>query len=390
MKIAMFAESFYPTIDGVVTCVQVSYDALTAAGHEVTIIAPDPGKHGEKSDKIPNVRYLKSIEFKSYKGYYVPIFPSRTVKMLKEINPDVIHIQGFTIMALKALRASHVLGIPTVMTFHTMIGDAAQYYMPIPMSAKSSEKLSWIYLKNLVSRPNVVIAQTQTSVDEMMNHDVTVKELRIIPTGVDTKRFCPGTDGSKIIERYNLDGKKVLICMGRVSFEKGISTIINALPELDENVVLMVCGKGPAMDDLKKQTADMNLENRVIFTGFVPDEEVLQHYAAANLVVTGSRFETQGLAIIEAMATGLPVVCPNARALGDFVKDEVNGFTFEEDCECANAIQRALDTGDSFRIKSRETAKEFSIENAVEKQLSAYEYAIEHKKKKNKNKKIAN
>ncbi len=381
MKIVMLTESYYPTRDGVVTCVQTQYDALTAAGHEVVIIAPDPGKHGEKSDKIPNVIYLKSVELWCYKGYYLPVFPTRIIKILKKVNPDVLHIQGFAFMALKALRASYFMNIPTVLTFHMMVGDAVQYYTPIPYSEPVVKKLAAYYLKMMVSRPNVVIALTQNSVDELEQYGTHMKELRIIPSGVELDRFVPGTDGTPVIEKYGLEGKKVLIYMGRVSVEKGVSIIIDALPELDDDVVLMVCGKGPAAPDLQNQASKLKVDGRVIFTGFVPDDEVLQHYAAAKLVVTGSRFETQGLAIIEAMATGLPVVCPNARALGDIIKDGVNGFTFEEDCDCADAIRRGLESGDSFREISRKAAEEFSISSAIAKQVEAYELAISNNKK---------
>ncbi|MBQ3736807.1 MAG: glycosyltransferase, partial [Candidatus Methanomethylophilaceae archaeon] len=94
----------------------------------------------------------------------------------------------------------------------------------------------------------------------------------------------------------------------------------------------------------------------VVFTGYIDNENVLEAYAASDMLVSASRFETQGLSVLEAMAAGIPVACCDARAFHDIIEDGVNGFLFEGEDDCADAIRRCLDASDEVRRNSLETA----------------------------------
>ena len=90
MRIAMMTDSWYPTRDGVVAGVTILKESLESLGHEVFIIAPEP----EPEYRQEGVYYFPAVRFKSYDEYYVPIYPSNKIEILKKINPDVIHIHG--------------------------------------------------------------------------------------------------------------------------------------------------------------------------------------------------------------------------------------------------------------------------------------------------------
>lgn len=377
MRIAVVTDSYHPTRDGVVACIDVMKDALEKMGHKIFIVAPDPGAE----DRIEGVHYFPSVKFKNYAGYFVPIYPSDKLEVIRNLNVDVVHIQGIAVMALKGMIAAHQLGIPIVVTFHTMVSDTMKYYSPIKMPDGVGEKFVWVYLKYLMRWADAIVAPTESTARELRENGLPIREMRIIPTSVDTKRFSPNIDGSRIRERYSLDGKKVIICVGRVSYEKDIDDLIWALQRVDSDVVLMVVGKGPAREDLEKLTNELGLQNRVIFTGFVPDEELVEHYAAADIAASASKFETQCLSILEAMSCGLPVVCADARAFRDYIVDGENGFLFGDTAEeCASAMMKAMDADERLIRNAEATVAEFSVDNFVSKMVSLYEYVVENKR----------
>ncbi len=117
------------------------------------------------------------------------------------------------------------------------------------------------------------------------------------------------------------------------------------------------------------------LRDKIVFTGFVPDDELPLHYAASDVLATASPFETQGLTVLEAMACGKPVAAVNYRAFPEYVEDGVNGFLFAPGSKesCFDAVEKALRAGDDLTQRARETAERFSLENCTRKLLLLYE-----------------
>lgn len=375
MKIAMMTDSYYPTRDGVVTSITIIKESLEKLGHEVVIIAPEP----EPEFRQEGIYYFPSVKFRSYEGYYVPIWPSNKKKMIKEIAPDVLHIHGVATMALRGLFAGRALNIPTVMTFHTMVDDAALYYLPIKLKPKTMNKLIWIYLRQILKRMDVVVTPTDCIGEELKSHGAKCWNLVTVPTGANTDVFRPGLQYDDITEKYGLSGKKVIVHVGRVSYEKDIDMVIRAMQHIDAR--LLIVGKGPAMDDMKKLVTDLGLEDKITFTGFVPDEDLPRYYNAADMVVSASKFETQGLTILEAMATRKPVACRNGRAFAEIVTDGVNGYLFDDDESCVEAIKKCLDAPDEVKEACFQTALNDSRDKSIQKYIAAYELAAETRKK---------
>lgn len=374
MRIAMMTDSWFPTRDGVVTSICIIRESLEALGHEVFIIAPEP----EAEFRQEGVYYFPATRFKSYEGYYVPIFPSNKMEILRQIRPDVIHIHGVATMAVRGLICGRELGIPTVMTFHTMVDDAAKYYSPIKLPPEVMDRLIWIYLRQILKRMDVVVTPTSCIGDELKSHGAECRNLLAIPTGAKTDVFRPGIPCEHIVERYGLTGKRVVLHVGRISFEKEIDMVVRAMRDVD--AVLVIAGKGPAKASIESLVSELGMEDRVIFTGFVPDEELPAIYNAADVVVSASRFETQGLTILEAMASGRTVACRNGRAFAEIVHDGINGYLFDDEDGCRASICKALDAPDEVRRASYETAMDNSRERSIRKYIDAYSLAIETKR----------
>lgn len=374
MRIAMMTDSWFPTRDGVVTSITIIKESLEALGHEVFIVAPEP----EKEFRQEGVYYFPAVRFRSYEGYYVPILPSNKMEVLREIDPDVIHIHGVATMALRGLVCGHELGIPTVMTFHTMVDDAAKYYSPIKIPPETMEKLIWIYLRQILKRMDVVVTPTACIGEELKSRGAVCRNLVTIPTGTNTAEFHPGIASDDIRRRHGLEGKRVAIHVGRISYEKELDMVVRAMQRID--ATLLVTGKGPAKADIEKLVEDLGPQDKVVFTGFVPDSELPAYYNAADIAVSASKFETQGLSILEAMASGKPVACRNGRAFAEIVHDGVNGYLFDDVDGCVEAMEKAFDASAEVREASLKTALDNSREKSAQLYVDAYELAIETRK----------
>ncbi|MDD2626755.1 MAG: glycosyltransferase [Candidatus Methanomethylophilus sp.] len=371
MHIAIMTDSYYPTRDGVVTSVDTTRHLLEAMGHKVTIIAPDPG---DEKQREPGVYYFRAKKFKTYEGYFVPCYPAEPTAVIRKINPDVIHIHGVAFMALDALMASHNTHIPTVLTYVTMVTDVIDQYSPIKLPKEMLVKLASIWLRQLLKRPSAIIVPTPCIGREITGTlCARPKRIAVISTGVDIDHFTRNDGGPAIRARYGIRNKRVLITVGRLSFEKNVDLLIKAMGLMPADTVLMVCGKGPCSQDWQQLAKDTGVDDRVIFAGFVRDDELVSYYSCADAMVSASVFETQGLTVLEAMSCGLPTACGNGRAFIDFVFEGENGYLFNlSPEECAAAMERALHAPDSVRKAARATAEKYSITHTAEQLLALY------------------
>ncbi len=373
MRIAMMTDSYLPTRDGVVTAVVTLKRALEDMGHTVFIIAPDPGPDYREEGVV----YFRAKKFKKYPEYYIPVFPSNKREIIESLDVDVIHIYGVAFMALKALIVSHATHIPTVMTYVTNVVDALKFYSPLCLPMEIQERLAWTYIRNILKRPDCVIALTPDTLREFKENSICVKRSEIIPIGIDLTRFVEGLDGSEVRRTYGLEKSRIVIHVGRISYEKNIPQVVDAMNFMPDDVKLLIVGKGPAEEMVREHVRDSAVADRIIFTGFIPNEKLPNYYSASDLVVSASRFETQGLTIMEAMACGIPAACAAGRAFLDVIKDGYNGYLFDDSPEaCAEAMCKCLDNQEHLSIGIRATAAEYSTETVGKRLTALYEDVV--------------
>lgn len=371
-------DSYYPTRDGVVTSVTMVRRSLEELGHDVWVIAPDPGK--DKRIKDPKVLWIRSVGLRSYTGYFVPVLPSLDRERMEALNFDVLHVHGVATMAIRGLSLARFLKIPVVMTFHTMVNDVAYEYSPIKLPKEVLDRLIRIYLKNIMKRMDAVIVPTDPIGRELADYINDMRLLTTIPTGIDTDVFRPGLDGDVFGRKFNLeDDVKRILHVGRISFEKEIDMAIRAMKDIDAELVIV--GNGPQKKELENLVSEMGLEKKVKFLGFIPDEDLPYAYANADMLISCSAFETQGLSVLEAMSSGLPCVCRNARAFKDIIKDGENGFLFENSDDCVQAIRKGLNADEDIKRASRDSALIYSAAVSAEKTVKLYKEVIRNKKK---------
>src|SRR5881296_4283785 len=306
------------------------------------------------------------------------MFPGRETDLIKEMGIDVIHIHGVGFVGIKGIWASWQAKVPRVSTFHTMIHETLAFYSPFGLNLHLLERGLRFYLRVFLRKTHGVVVPSRAILDEILALSPAAKIADVIPTGVDTERFRPGTPGQGVRTKWGLNGHDVILHVGRVAPEKNLTTLIQAFPrvlEANPDTKLMIVGTGPYMEKYYDLVRHLGLAGDVIFTGFVPDVDLPKYYAAAYAFAIASKFETQGLVVLEALATGKPVAGANSRAIPEFVEHGVNGYLFNPDSprEAARAVLMSLERRDEMRDAARESALAFSVDACTRRLEAVYD-----------------
>jgi 1,2-diacylglycerol 3-alpha-glucosyltransferase len=375
MKIALFTDTYLPTVDGVVTSILATKRQLVADGHEVVVFAPaDPHRHGAVE---PGTVYIRAKELRTYPGYRLAMFPGREVDLVKSLGIDVIHSHGVGTVGVKGLWSAWQAHIPIVQTFHTMIQDTLPFYSPFGLNLHLLERGLRFYLRIFLRKCQGVVVPSRAILEEILDLSPEATIADVIPTGVDPARFSPAVSGRAVRDRWGLNGDDVILHVGRVAPEKNLATLLQAFVQVkaaSPGAKLVIVGAGPYLERYYDIARNLNLSGEVIFTGFVPDEDLPGYYAAADAFAIASKFETQGLVVLEALASGCPVAGANYRAIPEFVRDGVNGALFDpgDVRGCADAILRCLQERDRMAAAARQSAIPFSIDRCTRRLEALY------------------
>jgi len=179
-------------------------------------------------------------------------------------------------------------------------------------------------------------------------------DVRIVPLGTTPSRFHSGVDAGPVRRKYGLDGGPWLLTVARLDFHKGIDTVIRALPVIRvafPAARYAVAGIGSRRDSLEALVGELGLGDAVRFLGFVPDDELPALYNAADVFVLASRrydllVEGFGIAIVEASASGLPVIASRSGGIPEAVREGETGFLVDPDDPAAVAAMAVRLLGD--------------------------------------------
>lgn len=307
MNIGIFTDSYFPQLSGVATSIKTLKDALEKQGHNVFIFTTtDP--HIKKGTVEANVFRFSSVPFISFtdrrvafRGFF------EATKVAREVKLDIVHTQTEFALGMIGKYVAHQLKIPAIHTYHTMYEDYLHYvlngHLLRPYHVK---QFTNVYLKNM----DGVIAPSKRVEALLKRYKVNIP-MRVIPTGVDVNSLNKAANNDMRQELGIPADAPVLLTLSRVAEEKKIDRILNAMPEIiDEfpETRLVIAGDGPDMEILQEQVERLTLEDNVIFTGDVPHDDVGSYYKMADLFVSASDTETQGLTYIEALASGTKCV----------------------------------------------------------------------------------
>ncbi|MCX5718426.1 MAG: glycosyltransferase [Nitrospirae bacterium] len=382
----MFSDTFYPPANGIFTSIANSTCEMVKRGHEIIIFVP----RSEKMISLGrNVRIVPIDSFclPKYKDYRIP-YPN-FVSCLKEIHkfkPDVIHIHSPFLIGLMGVICSKYVGIPLVGTYHTFFSEFLKH-SPIPglRNRKLTGELTGKYANFIYNKCNLVIAPSKVIKSELIFQGI-ARPIEVISNGIDSSKFHI-VPIKGIRKKYGLKGKYILH-FGRISYEKEIETVIKSFKlalKKNPKLTLVIAGKGPALASLKEQAKSSGIYKNTIFTGFVPDNDLPGLISGAEFFVTASPIETQGLAILEAMACGLPVIGVDSLAVPELVVNGKTGYLAKpKDYRKINEHILKLSSNDSLRKSMSNNALKMTEQHSMErvqKQLEDLYFSLSQSKK---------
>lgn len=399
MRVGIFTESYPPLVNGVSTSILMLEHALTKLGHEVFIITVSDNKKDYVLENNGHILRLPSVNLANCYDYKMTsVYPIKAVNMIKKMNLDVIHSNVEFTVGIFARVVSEQLSIPLVHTYHTNWEDYTHY---ITKNKKILDDICKKLLKYLVvffedKTVTELIVPSNKIYNLFKDKYKFTKNIHIIQTGIETSKFYKENFNQKDINslKKKLGIKKkdfVVMTVSRLAKEKSVDRIINNHKELVKkysNMKLLIVGDGPDIDKLKDEAKSLGVSDSVIFTGKVPLSDIPIYYQLGNVFVTASKSETQGLTVVEAISSSLPVLAVKDDSFVNSVIEDFNGFVFTDDEKYINSISKLYDDKELYNRlsnQSRLLSEDFSSEYFALKVLKVYETAIENYKKDNKN-----
>lgn len=357
MKIAFFTETFLPKVDGIVTTLCHSARQLRRLGHEVLILAPEGGPAEFEQCRVVGA---PGRPFPFYPELRLS-FPRASIQgILADFQPDIVHALEPACLGVAALHSSGGrnggrLRVPLVVSYHTDLPKYLRYFRLGFM-----EPFIWPLLRLRHHRATVNLCTSTAVVRELETHGI--ERVALWPGGVDTERFHPGRRSTAM--RARLSGghpeSPLLLYAGRLSTEKGIERLIPVLRSVPQARLALV-GDGPRRAALEHHFAGLP----VVMAGFLHGDELAEAFASADIFVMPSETETLGLVVLEAMASGLPVVGARAGGIPEMVEEGVNGFLFETEEQAADQVARLVANGAEREALGR-AARVFALSRSWE------------------------
>lgn len=321
-------DTFYPIYDGP-TVLLTNYAKHLNTTDKCTVLVP---KFPNYTDSQPfEVVRCKSIKVADGYRSVMPWLDKKTKKFVKSNKFDIIHSHSPLVMGKASVKMAKRLGIPSVVTLHTKF-EMETYRVT---KSKLITKIVMAYILGVFNRADYVWTVSNGAAGTLREYGYK-GNIVVIRNGTDMKMPSNRDElVEKVNQTYNLSGQKnVFLFVGRIVETKNLSLVLDALKIVKQTIddfKFLIVGAGSAVEGLKKQTAELGLENNVLFTGKVMDREFLSGiYLRSDLFLFPSTFDTASLVPIEAAAMKLPTLLVEGCQSAETITDNFDGYTAKE------------------------------------------------------------
>lgn len=317
MRVAIVAESFLPNVNGVTNSVLRVLEHLRRTGHEVIVIAPDSPRGEAPADRVHDgvrVHRVPSRMFPKVTSLPLGVPRPRMVGVLRGFDPDVVHLASPALLGYGGVHAARHLGVPTVAVFQTDVAGFAKSYGVGAMS-----RAAWAWTRHLHSRADRTLAPSASAIADLEAHGV--PRVHRWARGVDITGFAPSARDEGLRRRWSPEGRPIVGFVGRLAPEKHVERLA-ALSARDDLQVVVV---GDGVDRAKLESSMPT----AVFTGALYGDALAAAYASMDVFVHPGEHETFCQAVQEAMASGLPVIAPNAGGPRDLVAPYRTGLLLD-------------------------------------------------------------
>lgn len=384
MKIALFSDTYFPQVNGVVNVVKQMAISLSEQGHNVVVFTVS-SEAEKKLNKDTGGKYkvslLPSMPFYGYQGERVSYFLGSALAKTKRFKPDVIHVHTPFAVGWEGVLCAKTLKIPLVGTHHTFYDH---YLKHVKLEKQSWKKLSWKYTAAFYNRCNLVLIPSRALCAELKDRGL-VSPAYVLPNAIDTDSFRPlaSKDGKAALKKIFGIKDNAIIYMGRVSYEKSIDVAVRAFATVCKkrtDCQMLVVGDGPEKESLIKLAESLEIGDKMIFTSYLFGQDLVQSLQASEIFITASKSENQPVSVLEAMSCGLPIIGVSAAGMPEIIKDGENGFLSKEDNheDMAEKIRILLDDNDRIEkvsAASRVMAENYSKEKIAKRLIEYYSLA---------------
>ena len=408
MKIAIASDIYYPMINGVAVFAHNLANGLAERGHEVMVICPSfTGRKHVEVDLETGVttNFLTSIRFPFYpdqiekvedrkkifgmelprliykNGIWAAPYPYPEVKKaLKKFQPDVIHLQTAETIAIAVRSYAQKYDVPMVATGHAYPDNITGQFKFLKPVKKPLDVVIKNYMNSFLKHSEYATMPTEMAINDLIpknrkKFDVPVEALS---NGVDLTEFKPGKCPDEIYKKYRLDPKRRrMVYVGRVDPEKSITVVMQAfakvLIELPDTEFLVV-GDGTDKENLEKLAKELKIQKSVRFLGRILPPDLQELYKTGLFFATASETETQGIVLIEAAATGLPLIAVDAGAVRELCRDGKNGILCQpRDVDGIAEAIKTLFTDEKLREKYSTGSLKVAALHDLNRTLSRFE-----------------
>lgn len=362
LRVAMFTNNYLPFIGGVPISIERLCRVLKRHGHTLLVVAP---RYRKESEADGDELRVGSVQLPSCgKAFRLAnIVSPRLYRRVMAFRPDIIHAHHPFWLGGVGLWLGRLLRVPVVYTYHTRLEHYA-HYVPLP-GPLFRNLISHALVKRFANGCDAVVVPTQAA-EEYLRIIGVKRPIFVLPTGIEYERFqaVPEQAVTALRQRLGIGDKKVLITISRLSREKNIDFLLEAVSELVSRnpapFTLLIIGDGEERQRLHTRIEQLGLGGHVQLLGAVPPAEIPLYCRLGDLFVFASRSETQGMVILEAMAAGLPAVVVRASGIDDMVHDGENGFkTLPIRSRWVGCVERLL-ADDPLRRRLGENARAFA------------------------------
>ena len=368
LRVAMFTNNYLPFIGGVPISIARLRRGLEAMGDSILVVAPR--YQNQPAQEKSTLRVPALLTMGSKREFRLAnIFLSSIRKRLRAFKPDIIHLHHPFWLGSLGLFVARRLKVPVVYTYHTRLEHYA-HFVPLP-GMLFRNLISHELIKRFANKCDAVIVPTY-SIEEYLRMIGVKVPTYVQPSGIEYQRFQAVTQEAvqTLRAQLGLNNEKVLISVSRLSNEKNIDFMIDALDELRHKTHVpfrfIMIGEGHQHERLQQKINTLSLQNHITLAGSVEPDAMATWYRLGDAFVFASKSETQGMVILEAMAAGLPVVAVRSSGIDDVVRQGFNGFKTpgKQEVWCER-VQQLLEQ-DALRQQMSEQALAFARDYSVE------------------------
>jgi 1,2-diacylglycerol 3-alpha-glucosyltransferase len=325
LRIGLFTDTYAPQVNGVSISLQLISEGLQKRGHQVTIFAP---KFPGYTDDQPGVVRLPSLKYLNDPPIYVAVLGTpRSTWSLSRKHFDVLHAHSPLTVGLLAYLTASTKNLPLIYTYHTSVTDYTHYVKVIGGTGVIRHAARWFSATSTNLGDQIVVPSPKFH--RLLLEQKVTKPIQVIPNGIDLSNFKAAKNPGSFRNRLGIKpDAPILLSVGRVDPEKRLDFLIDAFVRIADRVPeahLVFAGDGGSRKKLEEQAAATKVKDRIHFLGMVKRVELPDLLHDATVFLSASTTEVHPISVIEAIASGLPLVAVQDEAFEGMIVENENG-----------------------------------------------------------------